>query len=81
LEEKLPSLVRDQLGEQILNGIISANSDSERRINSLKIWQSGKVDQEIELEEQIAEEIDHGLRNPKIKVLSIAAVVHSYEEF
>jgi superfamily II DNA or RNA helicase len=81
LEEKLPSLVWNQLEGQILEAISSANSDSERRINSLKIWQSGNVNQEIELEEQIAEEIDHGLRNPKIRLLSLVVVIHSYEEF
>jgi len=81
LEENLPTLVASRLQDQIVDAISSARSDSERRINSLKIWQSGNVTQEIELEEQIAEEIDHGLRNPKIELLSMVAVIHSFEEF
>jgi superfamily II DNA or RNA helicase len=81
LEEKLPSLVEELLSEQINEALESAKNDANRRINSLKVWQSGNVRGEIELEEQIAEELDHGLRNPQIKVLSIVAVVHSYEEF
>jgi hypothetical protein len=55
--------------------------DSERRINSLKTWQSGDVDSEIDLEIDISGELEFGLQNPEIKVLSIIAVVHSYEEF
>ncbi len=81
LEEKLPSLVEEILSEQINKSLELAKIDADRRINSLKVWQSGNVRDEIDLEEQIAEELEHGLRNPRIKVLSIVAVVHSYEEF
>jgi hypothetical protein len=81
LEEKLPSMISERLDVQIEEALVAAKNDSDRRISSLKIWLAGNVSEEIELEEQIADELDHGLRNPRIKVLSIAVVVHSYEEF
>jgi superfamily II DNA or RNA helicase len=81
IEEKLPEIVMGQLENQIEIATVHARSDSDRRIGSMKIWHSGNVQEEIDLEEQIADELDHGLRNPIIKVLSLAAVVHSYEEF
>ena len=81
LEEKLPSLVENIMSAQIETALESATFDANRRINSLKVWHSGNVREEIELETRIAEELDFGLRNPQLKVLSIVAVVHSYEEF
>ncbi len=80
-EERLKELVQECLGNEIDSAVKLAMDDSERRINSLKTWQSGDVDSEIDLEIDISGELEFGLQNPEIKVLSIIAVVHSYEEF
>lgn len=80
IEDSIELIVKTKLANEIESALVATNRDTVRRINSLKIWQQGNVVAEIELEEKIGGEIDFGLRNPKIQVLSIVAVVHSWEE-
>lgn len=81
IEERLDGLVKVRLENEIETAVQLALNDSERRINSLKTWQSGDVESEINLEIDISGELEFGLRNPNVEVLSLIAVVHSYEEF
>jgi ATP-dependent helicase HepA len=81
IEPKLGEFVQAIMAKRIEVALSETSKDSDRRIQALKIWEGGDLAEEIETEELIVEELDYGLRHLKFNVLSLIAVVHSFEEF
>ena len=77
--ENYEEWVMAEIAPQVSSAVEHSSADYERRLNSLRTWRYGSVIDEIKLETDIIDEMVYALEHPKIHILSLAVVIHSYE--